>query len=368
MFGEMIVGGVTDMLGSTFNNYLAAEREHQARIENYELNEKAAANADARTRALYRDLQSPQALLQQIQEANLSPSLMFSGGMPGASPAHGAEGAGAAGISPTTYGVNPMEAAQIGLLAAQTEKTKAEADVIKPTAEASIESLLADAGHKRAQVKVADAQAAGLALDNYVKENTKDASIYTICELAEKAGHDAQKAYEEMRSAKVLADVNEETYKEQIVLKKKEVAALAQSITESKSLVSLREEQKREIHNSILRAWEQLDINWKELEVHQQQADTYTEWINKQIPIIEKQLEIRLKELGIEKDRMIIEAVTGTIKSLAFGAMAAASFKGGHGSDATPAAAKEVLKKGYKGGNATNKGVPIYKSDYTWAF
>lgn len=126
--GQTFVGGLINAIYGGINNTMAENREHTARIENYELGEKAAENADARTRALYNDLQSPQALLNQYREAGLSPSLMFggSGAGGGAQPSAGALGTGAAGISPTTYGLSALESAQIGLIQAQTKKTEAE--------------------------------------------------------------------------------------------------------------------------------------------------------------------------------------------------------------------------------------------------
>lgn len=134
-YGEMAFGGLVNAGSSIFSNWLAKEREDIARKENYRLGEMAAQNADARTRALYHDLQSPQALLQQYKDAGLSPSLMFaSGGAGGATPAHAAQGTGAAGISPTTFGMDLLQGAQLAAINAQTEKTKAEtANISKDT-------------------------------------------------------------------------------------------------------------------------------------------------------------------------------------------------------------------------------------------
>lgn len=125
-----LLGLVLSLLGVGANNLLAGKREENARQENYQLNEQAADNADARTRALYNDLQSPSALLSQYQEAGLSPSMMF-GGTPGGNPGQGAMGAGAAGISPTTFGFEGMDAsaiADIKLKNAEARKANAEAD------------------------------------------------------------------------------------------------------------------------------------------------------------------------------------------------------------------------------------------------
>lgn len=109
---------------SAWDNALASMRENKARRENYMYNEMSAMNADQRTRALYNDLYSPGAQLGQIKEAGLSPSLFYGdgGGIAGQS---GAQGAGAAGISPNVFGVDPLAGAQIELLKAQTRNTQA---------------------------------------------------------------------------------------------------------------------------------------------------------------------------------------------------------------------------------------------------
>lgn len=116
------------ILSSYLNNKWAEKREKAARKENFEYGEMSANAADARTRALYRDLQSPEALLQQYRAAGLSPSLMFGGGGIGGQTTQGAQGAGAAGISPTTYGIPPIDFAQIKLMESEANKNNAEAD------------------------------------------------------------------------------------------------------------------------------------------------------------------------------------------------------------------------------------------------
>lgn len=109
------------------NNDLAAQREATARAENYKYGELQAGAADARTRALYEDYASPQALLRQYKEAGLSPSMMFGkgGGAGGASIPTGAMGPSAA-VGATTYGMNPIDAAAIGKTLAETSLIRAE--------------------------------------------------------------------------------------------------------------------------------------------------------------------------------------------------------------------------------------------------
>lgn len=124
-FLDTIFGGAINLGIGAFNNTWAQDLQHTARIENYELGEKAAENADKRTRALYKDLYSPQALLQQYQAAGLSPSMMF-GGTPGQGGTSGAQGTGAAGPGAVFSPLSMLEGAQVANLVAQTKKTEAE--------------------------------------------------------------------------------------------------------------------------------------------------------------------------------------------------------------------------------------------------
>ncbi len=134
-YGQIAAAGISagaNIFGTWLGNKYAKEREEQARAENYKYNELAAQNADARTRALYNDLYSPSAQLQQIKDAGLSPSLFYGdgGGISGQS---GAMGSGASGISPQVFGAPQFDftqlaksIAEVDLIKAQTQKTKSE--------------------------------------------------------------------------------------------------------------------------------------------------------------------------------------------------------------------------------------------------
>lgn len=123
MIGQ-IIGAIGSMATAGINNAWASERAERDRAENYRYGEMTADNADARTRALYRDFYSPQALMQQYKEAGLSPSLMF-GGTPGQGGTSGAQGTGASGISTPYMPVSMLEAAQIAKTMAETKNIKA---------------------------------------------------------------------------------------------------------------------------------------------------------------------------------------------------------------------------------------------------
>lgn len=96
------------------------------RKQNFKWNEKAAENADKRQRAQYFDLYSPQAMMEQYAAAGLSPSMMMSGGQSavGHSSAQGNQSQGIQGAYPTAQVFDPIAAAQIGLIKAQTENIK----------------------------------------------------------------------------------------------------------------------------------------------------------------------------------------------------------------------------------------------------
>lgn len=166
-----IGAGVSGVFG-VLNNYLAGKREEKARSENFKYNEMAADNADARTRALYADLQSPAALLQQYKEAGLSPSLMFGGGGIGGQTTQGAQGEGASGVSPHTFGINPMDAANMALINAQVKKTNAEAEVLDQDA------ALKEIEREVDEMKKTAYKQEFTILSSYIDNNGKDVSLY----------------------------------------------------------------------------------------------------------------------------------------------------------------------------------------------
>lgn len=129
MAGEAAAGagvsGVFGIMQTGLNNFFADERTREDRAQNYLYGEMSAEHADWRTRALYNDFYSPEALLRQYKKAGLSPSMMF-GGTPGQGGTSGAQGTGAAGPQTPFMPFSMLEAAQVANIIAQTQKTKAE--------------------------------------------------------------------------------------------------------------------------------------------------------------------------------------------------------------------------------------------------
>lgn len=362
-----IVGGLIGMGQTAFNNWMSQEAAAEARAENYRYNEMAAVNANKRARQNYMEFYSPEALMKQYKEAGLSPSLMF-GGTPGQGGMTAPAGAGASGPQAQVMPYDFLSAAQAEALMAQAKKTEAETDVIEgknQRGQAEIAGILAEAGYKDASKAVQEAQKQSLDLSNYLSEHTMQANIYTICELADKAAYESAKAYNEMRSSKVLADLDEKTFETKCEYAKEELKLLVQNVSVAHSQWRLNDQQTRSLYNDTLAMWEKISQGWKDLEIQQQQATTYTDWINAQIPTIQKQLEIRLKELGLEKSRLIVDAITDTLKSLAMGAVAASSMGIGKGSNQTP----PIEKMGKPVGKSkTTPGVPVYKNNTIWSY
>lgn len=126
--------GLNSALNSQNNEY-AQQREATARSENYRYNELAADNADKRTRALYNDLYSASAQMQQLKDAGLSPSIYSSNGLAGKSGASGAMGGGSAGISPNVFGMPYMDISQMNMQTAQTDNLRADTEKKKAETE-----------------------------------------------------------------------------------------------------------------------------------------------------------------------------------------------------------------------------------------
>lgn len=206
------IGSVANFLTTQYNNKQAAQREKNARHENYTYGELAAKTADQRTRSLYNDLYSPEAQMQQLKEAGLSPSIYASGGMAGKSGVSGAQGTGTSGISPQVFAADPisaaMQVAQIGNIKADTKLKESQADNTDKDTELKgqeIINLVADTANKKAENRLITANA-DLAECNSVE------SEMTLQTRIEKAYHNTAMAAAEVRSAVTKADLDEATF------------------------------------------------------------------------------------------------------------------------------------------------------------
>lgn len=126
-----LIGAGASILQNQVQNYQSKENiEHAAKV-NYGYGEMAADSSDARTRALYSSLYSPEAKVKQLKEAGLSVGLMYGqGGAGGTTSTSGAQGQGAGGQQ-AKQPLGIFQSAELGLIAAQANKLNAEADNLK---------------------------------------------------------------------------------------------------------------------------------------------------------------------------------------------------------------------------------------------
>lgn len=136
-----ILSSFLDMANNAINNTLSIEQQKRQ----WELNEKSANNADARTRALYHDLYSPAAQAKQLQDAGLSLGLMYNKGGVGGSGQAGAQAAPA-----QFHDMQVMDVLNAQLIEAQIKKTIAEAKNVDKDTEAK------DKGMQKTDAEIID--------------------------------------------------------------------------------------------------------------------------------------------------------------------------------------------------------------------
>lgn len=261
------------LITSMMSNSLAEEREAQARRENYYYGELAAKNADKRTRALYNDLQSPKALLEQYKEANLSPSLMFSGGGVGGQTSQGAQGTGAAGVSPTTYGIQtPLESAQTALTLAQTKKTQEETKTVDETRTPTVKNLEADLNKKIAETENTTLKNVWQEFSNSVEMLELQFNASTIEQRINQFLTNGELLLHKTKSAKIKSEIDEETQKDAVMYVKEQTKNLIADTILKKAQkrltekgIELQDKQIEDLANQIVNRSEQININRESL-------------------------------------------------------------------------------------------------------
>lgn len=325
VFGTIAGGAVQAGLGA-INNVWAQQQQGEARRQNYLYGEMAAENADARTRALYNDFYSPQALMRQYREAGLSPSIMF-GGTPGQGGASGAQGTGASGLGTPYMPMSMIEGAEVANLMAQTEKTKAETATIEGTnarGEAEINKILVEAGATEASKHYTKALTTFQTIENEIAENTKQWKEEEIRGQANIALQNAEKAMWEAKNAKLEFDFQNETYKTRVEQEQNKTTKLAADIALSRQTKQLTFQQEKLIHNQIEKMWWDAAMKWQEFVLESSKVElSWNEF--------DKDWQKFCAEMGLEYDKMeydarktLFQGVTDIIKTGA----AAAVFKG----------------------------------------
>lgn len=332
LFGTMLFGSALNAGTNALNRYLSGQQTDYDRAENYRLGEMAAIAADKRTRTLYSDFYSPQALLRQYKEAGLSPSLMF-GGTPGQGGTTGAQGNGGNGIQTPYMPISLLEGAQIANLAAQTQKTKEEAESIKTKREAEIAKLWSEAGYNEAAKALAQAQKTGQEWNNYITSESADFDINRARELAEIAANDALKGTYEIIKVANEAKISEGTWQAEIEKAIKEVKLLDTETLLKKAEKNLTEAKVKEINAEITKWQEEVKQGWKNVYTNMKNATTnrrrnfiYEEYVMRSMSALEKEV---FNKYDIQNRQLQWTIVDGTFDNMldACNSMNPTSFK-----------------------------------------
>lgn len=306
--GAAIGAGVSGTFG-IFNNIMAGIRESEARRENYEYGEKAADNADARTRALYENYQSPQALLRQYKEAGLSPSLMFANGAAGAGGmTQGAQGAGATGVNPNIFGINVMEGAQLGLMQAQARKTNAEADTIEGKNQR---------GKLELQAKSLDNELQEY--ENYVASQTMQFNIEEAHQKAMKLGRESENIFWNTEHQKIDYDFKSETYKTRVDQVKQNFINTAAETLLKESQIKLNEAQTKALKEQLMQGWEQLRLKGEEISVSKMSVENQKWMWEKEIDNFQKKLQQDMLQFNKDLTFRYVNMGCETVAKLASG-------------------------------------------------
>lgn len=329
LLGSAIGAGINYIFGASaaeHNNALAAKREKEAREANFALNEAAANNADQRTRRLFNDFYSMPAQMMQLKAAGLSPSI-FSGGINGMTGTQGAQGSGADGISPNTYGVQPpqinTDMAAVNESISRARLNNAQADELEgenasgeakiTEIYAKIDNLVADTDLKATQRELAAAETFAQELDNVLNSATLGDNIKKVQSLAQKEYHYAQEALYKAGKAQIEWHIANETQDEVIKQIQTETAQKVANILKTLKDIELEEAQIKEIENDIAVKWEQLRIEGINAGTYAISVDNQKEYWEKTLKLKLKELGIKEEELELENTRMIIDAATTVI-------------------------------------------------------
>ena len=136
-----VIDGVLGLVGTGIQAGVQVQENKKNRAQEREMlglqqgyNEQAANRADERTRALYNDLYSPQAKVQQLKNAGLSVGLMYgTGGAGGTTSTSGAQATPASQQAQSQK--SPLENANLGLLMSQIAVNAAQAKKLNTEAE-----------------------------------------------------------------------------------------------------------------------------------------------------------------------------------------------------------------------------------------
>lgn len=303
----MALGTILGIGSSAINAGISAAQSNNAAERNYQYNEKSANNADQRTRKLYKDLYSPSATIEQLQEAGLSPSLYASNGA-GTTGTSGAQGGGTGGTGAPIY--TPMDLAGAEAAQAQARKLNAEADVIEGKNErgrTEIENLILEGGGIKAETAYKKILSIGEDLKNQINEGSIEDQIRNI-QLQGTLWEKQIEVYTaQIDLSKQEFNWNKETWndrKKQILeqntlLAKQAYLAEAQANL-AQSNIKLNEKQIEKFNAEIDRLAQETAIEWAQLEINKKSQEAQQEWYKSQDEKWRKELQQSMVQFNSE--------------------------------------------------------------------
>lgn len=250
--------------------------EHN-RKRNYYWNEKAANAADQRQRAQYEDLYSPQAMINQYAAAGLSPSMMMSGGQSsvGGTPA-GTQGS-LNGPYPSGNLIDPVAAAQIANINADTKVKEQQAVNIGADTEFTMANIIKAAEETenyRQQNMLLKLQRDKLQLDIYIKSATTDEEIKQCIEQTEQMYQTTKKLRQENQSLLLQNELDSATLQTRIKQAGQEYQTEIAETALTWANVKLSDQQVQSLIDNVAINQQNANINQQNANINQQNADT----------------------------------------------------------------------------------------------
>lgn len=263
----------------------------KAREENFMYNERAANNAFNRQKEYqeylqklqykqYFDLESPQAIIEQLKAAGLSPSI-YAGGALGNSISgvttggNAPQGNGASGLGAPQAYFSPLELSQVAVNMAHAKKmeeeTKTEAGE-NARGSAEIAQILINNGATEAGKLLTEAQTESVRLQNYITDKKKDYDVEYAEYLAKGEYYKSQKAGFEAEREGLALKYDAETFDSRVQEQMEKVNKLL-------SDMELNDAHKNYFYAKAKEALENIKISWAEQSVHKATWRSYDELV-----------------------------------------------------------------------------------------
>lgn len=314
LFTNLVTAGVNYALqrqNQKEQNQFNAEEAAKARNETFALNEQAANNADARTRALFNDLYSPSAQMEQYRKAGINPSLMLANGL-GGSGSSGAMGGGGSASASSSGTINPnfqggnliQDIAQLKALKGvdyQNEKTKQEAKALE------LDNNLKEENQKKdKELEQTGKQASNTAqeIENEINEHNKEYSkwynrqkmILEVNDLywkSKNGEYDVLNKIEELDKRRRENAIGKETYQTEIDL-------LTEELNNRKANTLLMKSQRKALQSGI-------QLNEKQIEVMEKTIQK----ANEEITLLQQS--VKRGEIDIKEYDKRVKAMTNQL-------------------------------------------------------